>query len=181
MDLSIAPELRPDGYPAELEQWIELGDGRMVFVRPVIPEDAPLLQGAIETADSETVYQRFLRAPVRLDGRQLDRLTRLDYATRMAMAAFDPDGNGVAIARYEDVEPGVAEIAVAVDPAWRTCGMATALFDILEQVATESGVERMTAVFLPGNRPIANLLAGRGYVLAPPDGAVAGADKVLVR
>ncbi len=179
MDLSIAPGSRPHGYPAELEQWIELRDGRTVFVRPVIPGDAPLLQGAVETADAETIYQRFLRSPVQLDDRQLDRLTRLDYSTRMAMAAFDPEGAGVAIARYEAVEPGVAEIAVAVDPAWRTCGLATVLFDILEEVAARSGVKRMTAVFLPGNRPIATLLAGRGYVLAPPDGSVAGADKVL--
>ena len=36
-----------------------LADGRGLFVRPIVPEDAPVILDEIEAADAETLYHRF--------------------------------------------------------------------------------------------------------------------------
>ncbi len=179
MRTSFAPNRRPAGYPAEFEQWIETADGRTVFARPVVPDDAPMLQREIETADTETIYQRFFRAPVRLDAAQLDRLCRLDYDTRFALAAFSTDGDGVAIVRYESTEPGVAEVAVVVRKEWRGLGLGTALLASLEEAAVERGIRRFTAYYLPDNAAIEALLSDRGFTTGIRDGEVSFAEKDL--
>jgi GNAT superfamily N-acetyltransferase len=179
MKTSLAPIRRPAGYPADFEQWIDVTDGRTVFARPVIPDDATMLQRALENADPETIYQRFFRAPVRLDAAQLDRLCRLDYQTRFALAAFSTDGDGVAIVRYESTEPGVAEVAVVVQPGWRGLGLGTALLASLEEAAIERGIRRFTAYYLPDNAAIEALLSDRGFTTGIRDGEVSFAEKDL--
>jgi GNAT superfamily N-acetyltransferase len=179
MEISLIPDRLPPDYPADLQRWVHLADGRRVFVRPVVAEDAPAIERALASADSETVYQRFFRAPVRLDARALDRLTRLDYRSRMALAAFTADGEGVAIARYETTEEGVAEVAVVVDVEWRHGGIGNALLEMLEEAAVVRGVTRFTALYLPDNAAIAALLQRRGFAIGLPDEAVAAAEKLL--
>lgn len=180
MNHSLTPSQVPPGYPAELERWVQLRDGRSVFVRPVVSDDSAALERALALADMETVYQRFFRAPVRLDAATIDRLTRLDYRSRLALAAFSDDGFGVGIARYEAVEAGVAEVAVVVDREWRHAGLGYHLLELLEDAARQRGVHRLTALYLPDNHAIAGLLARRGFDIGLPDDAVAAAEKWLV-
>jgi len=180
MRASLAPDRVPVGYPAELERWIEVADGRTVFARPMVPDDAPMLQREIELADVDTIYQRFFRAPVRLSATQLDRLTRLDYETRLALAAFATDGEGVAIVRYETTEPGVAEVAIVVRSEWRAVGLGTAMLAALEEAASARGIRRFTAYYLAANAGIEALLAGRGFATGVRDGDVSFAEKDLV-
>jgi predicted GNAT family acetyltransferase len=60
----------------------------------------------------------------------------VDYQRRLALVAADAaTGQGVAIAHYEWLSDGVAEIPVVVDPAWRRVGLATALIEMLSQAA----------------------------------------------
>lgn len=180
MNHSFSPRQAPPGYPAELETWVQLRDGRSVFIRPVVSDDSAALERALAKADMETVYQRFFRAPVRLDAATLDRLTRLDYQSRLAVAAFADDGSGVGIARYEAVEEGVAEVAVVVDREWRHAGLGYRLLEVLEDAARHRGIRRLTALYLPDNQAIASLLARRGFAIGLPDDAVAAAEKLLV-
>lgn len=123
------------------ERRLRLDDGRMVRIRPILPSDAPELAEAIRTADPDTLCRRFLGAPPRVTAELLTRLTTVDYVRRFALVAFDPTTDrGVAIARYEPLTEGVAEIAVAVDPAWRRAGLATALVELLAEAALERGI-----------------------------------------
>ena len=41
----------PTGYPTELERQVTLDDGRVVFVRPIVPGDIDGLRAAIAGAD----------------------------------------------------------------------------------------------------------------------------------
>jgi acetyltransferase len=66
------------------------------------------------------LHGRFHGGTPRLTPALLSHLTRLDYVRRFALVAADAQTrHGVAIARYEALDEGVAEVAVAVDPAWR--------------------------------------------------------------
>ncbi len=154
----------PPGYPREYEREVRLRDGRTVEVRPIIPADAARLAEAIRTADPETLRRRFLGSPPPITPALLARLSTVDYRRRFALVAADPrTGQGVGIARYEPVEPGVAEVAVAVDPAWRRVGLATGLIEMLARAALDRGVQTFSAYYLATNRPVAALLglAGR--------------------
>jgi RimJ/RimL family protein N-acetyltransferase len=158
--LLLRPTDVPPGYPREYERRLRLRDGRTVAIRPVVPADAPVLAEAITAADPETLRRRFLGGPPHLTPALLARLTTLDYVRRFALAAADErTARGVAIARYEAIGDGVADIAVVVDPAWRRIGLATALVELLAQAALDRDIHEFSACYLAENRPVAALLA----------------------
>jgi GNAT superfamily N-acetyltransferase len=87
----------------------------------------------------------------------------VDYVHRFALVAFDAvTEHGVAVARFEPLEEGIAEVAVAVDPAWRRVGLATALIEMLGQAALERGIHSFGASYLAENRPIEAMLTHSG-------------------
>ncbi len=145
------------------ERLLRLHDGRSVWVRPILPSDAPELAEAIRTADADTLRRRFLGSPPRVTPALLRWLTNVDYVHRFALVAFDArTERGVGIARFEPIEEGVAEVAVAVDRRWRRVGLATALIELLARAALERGVHSFGASYLAENRPIEAMLAHSG-------------------
>jgi GNAT superfamily N-acetyltransferase len=150
---------------------VTLRDGRVVDVRPLVPDDAAELGEAIRTADADTLHRRFLGGPPPVTPALLSYLTVLDYRARFALVARDPaTGRGVAIARYDHLGGGVAEVAVVVDRHWRRVGLATALVHLLGEAALERGISAFTAYSLADNRPVAALVADAGGASFVADG-----------
>lgn len=153
----------PPGYPREFERELRLSDGRAVLIRPIVPGDGEQLAHAIRTADPDTVYRRFLGSPPRITPALLEHLCTVDYRRRFALVAAGPwTGVGVGIARYETTTAGAAEIAVAVDPAWRRAGLATVLVELLAEAALSRGIHTFSAYYLAENRPVSALLGLAG-------------------
>ena len=159
----------PPAYPPEYERDLRLRDGRTVQIRPIIPSDARELAEAIRSADADTLRRRFLGSPPPITPALLTHLSTVDYRSRFALIAADPvTEHGIAIARYESTpEVGVAEVAVAVDPAWRRVGLATALVEMLAQAALDHGIHTFSACYLAQNRPVAALLGLAGDTRQP--------------
>jgi GNAT superfamily N-acetyltransferase len=171
-----ATPAEPPGYPSWLSRDVALLDGQTVFVRPVLPADLDELRRAIAHADAITVRSRFLGGRPPSSDQDLARLVNLDYDRRLAVLALSPDGRGVGIARYE-AESGadIAEVAVAVDPAWRHIGLATALVRLLAAGAVRNGVLRFSADFFDANLDVHDLFADTGLdfqTTAPAAGVV---------
>ena len=102
---------------------------------------------------------RFMGGPPHLTRAVLAHLSTVDYQRRFGLLARDPAGNGlVAVARYEAVAEGVAEVAVAVCPRWRRVGLATAMVEILAKAALDRGIGTFTASYFADNRPVSILL-----------------------
>ena len=155
------PGSPPPGYPCDLELSVTLQDGRAVFLRPIVPDDAHALAEAIHAADADTLRRRVLGAPPPVNARLLRHLTTVDYVRRLALVGFDPtSGRGVAIARYEPVDEHTAEVAIAVEPAWRRAGLATAMIELLARAALKRGYDTFTATYLADNLPVAALVTG---------------------
>jgi len=154
----------PPGYPSEYERELRLSDGRRALMRPILPGDSVELGDAIRTADPDTLRRRFLGGPPHLTPELLAHLCTVDYLGRFALVAVDPlTGRGIAVARYEAAEEeDVADVAVAVDPAWRGIGLATALVEKLAEIALNRGIHTFSAYYLAGNRPVAALLGHLG-------------------
>jgi len=149
----------PPGYPRECERDLRLADGRRALIRPIVPEDSDHLAYAIRAADPDTLYRRFLGSPPNITSALLAHLCTVDYRKRFALVAVDSrTGDGIAIARYEQSADGVAEIAIAVDPAWRRVGLATAMVEMLAEAALDRGIRTFSALYLAENRPVTSLL-----------------------
>jgi GNAT superfamily N-acetyltransferase len=132
-------------------------------IRPIVPEDRERLAHAIRTADPDTVYRRFLGSPPHITPALLTHLCTVDYQKRFALIATDPlTGAGTAIARYEPMAEGIAEVAVAVDPAWRRVGLATALIEMLAEAALDRGIHTFSAYYLAENLPVSALFTFAG-------------------
>lgn len=170
----------PPHYPFDYERRLELADGRIVDIRPVVPGDAALLAKEVAAADADTLYHRFFNPAIRLDKRRLRFLTEVDYERRFALVAF-ADGKGVAIARFEPAGDSLAEIAIVVKPEWRKVGLATAMFRLLEDAAIERGVSEFEALYLPDNHAIERVLVKRGFGGVSVEAGVARVSKVLGR
>ena len=168
----------PSGYPFEFERHLTLEGGESVYVRPVVPGDAALLQEAAAVADADTLYQRFFNPTVRLNEKRVRFLTEVDYVRRFALVAFS-GGEGVAIARFEPAGEETAEVAVVVEPTWRRRGLATALLDLLEDAALERGIDTFEAYYLPENHAIERVLEKRGFGGVTVDGGVARVTREL--
>ena len=152
----------PDGYPFDYERQVVLSEGRIVHIRPVVPGDAVLLAKEVKEADADTLYHRFFNPAIKLDEKRLRYLTEIDYEKRFAIVAF-VDGEGVAIARFEPADGGIAEVAVVVKPELRRLGLATEMFALLEEAALERGVVEFEALYLPDNHAIERVLQKRGF------------------
>ena len=154
----------PPGYPTDLERRLTLRDGRRVYVRPILPDDAALLRFEIDRLDAETLYHRFFTYNPGLTDEKLRYLAGVDYRRRLALVALDEKGEGLAVVRYEGLPDSTdAEVAFTVKPAWRRAGLASTMLTILEAAAKDRGIERFTAVYLAENHAAAGVLAGAGF------------------
>lgn len=153
----------PRGYPSGLSQDVTLLDGRHALLRPILPDDGAELRRAVEHSDATTLRRRFLGGRPPRSDQEFQRLVCVDYDRRLAVVALDPDGPGVGIARYESLgDTDTAEVAVAVDPAWRHVGLATALIQLLAAAAVGNGLRHFTAEFFADNRDVNDLIAEAG-------------------
>ena len=165
-----------DAYPAELERDVPLPDGSQIHVRPIRPDDAPRLQALHSRLSRDSIYFRFFSPlPVLTDDRAAYFAT-VDYAQRMALVAVDRPGGTMpdqpshdeeiaAVARYDLLADGRAEVALLVEDRFQHHGVGTALFRALIDAARARSVPALVANVLPENTRMLHLLQESGLPL----------------
>ena len=148
---------------------LELTDGTKVHVRPIVPEDEPLLIEAVAAMSERTVYFRFFSPLKRLPDALAHRLAVVDYNDRFAIVATTHKPGGkeriVGVARYDRAAGSdVAETAVAVVDEFQRRGLGSALLTILGKVAREHGIKMFTLIVLPENQQMLGLLRKMGWI-----------------
>ena len=148
---------------------LELKDGTKVHVRPIAPDDEPLLHEAVAAMSERSVYFRFFSPLKRLPNALAHRLAVVDHKDRYALVAttHKPDGKEriLGVARYDRVpETDVAEVAVAVIDAMQRRGLGGALLAILARAAQEHGMKTFTLIVLPENQQMLGLLRRMGWI-----------------
>ena len=88
-------------YPDQYEEHTQTSTGIDIFVRPIRPEDAPLLVELFESLSPQSVYRRFFTPMKRLPHSMLARFTQIDYDRHIALVALP------------DSEPGEKMLGVA--------------------------------------------------------------------
>jgi acetyltransferase len=147
--LSICP------YPDQYIDIFQLRDGSSVVIRPIRPEDEPLVVELMQTSSEETLMLRFFRKTPDIPREQLVRYCHIDYDRELAFVALAREGNreriigDVRLSRQPDLEN--AEMAVVVGDQWQGQGVGKMLCLHCLKIAREMGIRKMWMEILQVN------------------------------
>ena len=169
------PETAIRPYPTQYVSREEQQDGTPVTIRPIRPEDEPLMIGFHQSLSERSVYMRYFHA-LRLDRRTAhERLTRIcfiDYDREMALVverknpeSAEPEILGVGRLSRDHSAPEEAEISILVSDRFQGQGLGTMLVGKLLEVGRAEGLRRITADVLPANRAMRRVLKRLGFHL----------------
>ena len=148
-------------YPAQYERRVELKGGTEVFLRPLRPDDEPLMKDMFYSFSERTRYLRFHGPMKSLPHNRLQVFCNVDYNEEMALTGVvgDPGSEEVvAVGRYtRDAADNSAEVAFMVRDDWQNKGLGTKLFDMLVEIGRERGIQRFHAEVLHENVPMLNV------------------------
>jgi acetyltransferase len=161
------PRLAIHPYPNQYSAPFRLRDGREVLVRPILPEDEPLIVALHAGHSEHTIRMRYFSLVKTLSRDSLIRLCHLDYDREMALTAVRTE-NGrphlLGVARYYlRPDTGEAEFALVVSDAYQRQGLGRHLMKRLISVARERGIRRLVGQVLAENIPMLHLLGSLGF------------------
>jgi acetyltransferase len=145
------PAIRP--YPGQyVENW-KLPDGADVLIRPIRPEDEPMIARFHEHLSERSVYLRFFHL-IDLERRvSHDRLIRTcfnDYDRDMALVVVHGDAI-LAVGRLRKIDAADAELAVLITDEYQGRGLGTELSRRLVEIARAEKMQRVIAEILAEN------------------------------
>jgi acetyltransferase len=165
------PRLAIRPYPKQYVRAGKMKNGDDILIRPIRPEDEPLLIKLHQALSDRTVYLRYFQ-PLKLSQRTAhERLTRIcfiDYDREMALAVEhkNEDGNPeiIAIGRLSLVRGrDEAEMAVLVDDRFQHQGLGTELYRRLIEVARDEHVARVISTILTENHEMQAICRKLGF------------------
>jgi acetyltransferase len=161
--------IRP--YPVQYVGRWTLRDGTGVTLRPIRPEDEPLMAAFHKNISERSVYFRYLHLMGLSERVAHDRLTRacfIDYAREMALVAESRDAAGQAsilgvgrLIKLHGTRDG--EFALVVVDAKQGQGLGTELLRRLVQIGRDEGLARIVATIATENREMQRVSANVGF------------------
>ncbi len=150
MHLVISP------YPEQYESREVTADDLEVCIRPIKPEDAPLLVDLFDTLSPTTIYYRFFGPLKALPHWMLVRFTQVDYDREIDFIALEETTGGkermLATARViSDPDGKRAEFAILVGDPWQGKGVGAKLLERCLTVAKDRGIETVWGIVLREN------------------------------
>jgi len=162
------PAIRP--YPLQYVSSWTMKDGNQVTIRPIRPEDEPLMVKFHETLSDRSVYLRYfctLSLSRRVAHERLLRICFGDYDREMALVAERTDpGTGerriIAVGRMNRLHVrNEAEVAVLVSDQYQKLGLGNELLRRIIQIARDEKLSQVSMEMLPDN--IAMQILGRRF------------------
>lgn len=156
-------------YPVQYEAVAKLRDDVEVFIRPIRPDDEPLMREMFYDFSDQTKYLRYHASVKAMPHNKLQVFCTVDYDTEMALVALvgkPGEEQVVGVARYmTDAEQGSAEVAFTVRDDWQRRGLGTYFFNRLVQIATEKGIRVFHAYVLVENSGMLKIFHRSGLVV----------------
>jgi acetyltransferase len=159
--------IRP--YPSELEKTVRTRDGRVLFLRPIRPEDEPALQEFVSRQSPEDRRLRFFSHVKQLNHRMAARLTQIDYDREMGLILVDPQAATpeiLGIMRISaDAVGARAEYAGSVRSDLKRRGLGRLLLEEIIEYARRRGVRELWGEVLAENEAMLSLARKLGFTL----------------
>jgi acetyltransferase len=168
------PKLAIRPYPVQYVGPWTLLDGTSVTLRPIHPEDEPLMVKFHETLSARSVYLRWLHTlslSQRVAHEQLIRMCFIDYDREMALVADykNPQtgqGEIIGVGRLIKAHgANEAEIALLVTDQFQRKGLGTELLRRLIQFGHDEKLQRLTGDILTENRGMQAVCRKLGFRL----------------
>ena len=173
-DRLVRPAIRP--YPVQFIRTVTLRNGVSVMLRPIRPEDEPLMVRFHQTLSEATVFRRYftsLKLSERITHERLTRICFNDYDREIALVAqfIDPATGApslVAVGRLTRLHGiNAAEFAILVSDPWQRLGLGTHLLENLQHIARQEKIARLAATILAENLEMQKLCRRLGFRLYP--------------
>jgi len=169
------PAIRP--YPSQYVWEWRLKDGTPVTIRPIRPEDEPLMVQFHTTLSERSVYLRYfcsLSLSTRVEHERLVRICFASYDRGFALVADrkNPDtGNHeiLGVGRFSALNRKEAEAAVLVSDRWQGRGLGTELLAGVARVAREEKFQKLCGEILRDNLPTQAIFKKAGFQLRAMD------------
>jgi acetyltransferase len=170
------PAIRP--YPAQYSYKWNLKDGTPVVIRPIRPEDEPLMVKFHHTLSERSVYMRYfhmLSLSRRIEHDRLTRICYIDYDREMALVVEHTDpASGekqvLGVGRLSQLhETRAAEVAIVISDQFQRKGMGTELLNRLLQIARDEKLDFVEAEILRENPEMQRMLEKVGFKLEKAD------------
>src|SRR5215469_11444326 len=180
-DSSLLPEHLPRAairpYPAQYVWEWKLKDGTPVTIRPIRPEDEPLMVRFHYTLSERSVYLRYfcsLSLSTRVEHERLVRICFGSYDRGFALVADrrNPETGRhevLGVGRFSAINRGEAEAAVLVSDPWQGRGLGTQLLAGVARVAREEKFKRLSGEILRDNLPTQAIFKKVGFKLCAMD------------
>jgi len=163
MHLAISP------YPNQYEMKTTTKAGLEIFIRPIKPEDAPLLTDLFDTLSPETIYFRFFSPLKSIPPKLLPRLTQIDYDRDIALVAIKSDDMKekiLGVGRLMgDPDREKAEFAILVGDQWQGKGIGAKLLELCISIAKKRGFKCIRGNVLPENKNMLALGKKIGFII----------------
>lgn len=152
------PAIRP--YPVQYVSPWKLKNGTPVTIRPIRPEDEPLMVKFHQTLSEQSVYYRYfsqLKLDQRIAHERLIRMCFNDYDREIALVAEHKDPKTgtheiLGVGRLSKARGmNEAEFALIISDKYQRNGLGTELLRRLVQIGRDEKLDRITATILADN------------------------------
>jgi acetyltransferase len=152
-------------YPSQWERHIKVKDGLQVFVRPIRPEDEPLIHQLLRHVTPADLRLRFFAPMKEFSHEFIARLTQLDYARAMAFVAFDEAASElVGVVRiHSDSIYESGEYAILLRSDLKGRGLGWALMQHIIDYARSEGLKVISGDVLRENTIMLEMCRGLGF------------------
>ncbi|WP_050629103.1 bifunctional acetate--CoA ligase family protein/GNAT family N-acetyltransferase [Bradyrhizobium viridifuturi] len=155
-------------YPSQWEGELSLRDGSRVAVRPMRPEDEPMVESFFKRVTIEDLRLRFFHAVKKFSHSFIARLTQLDYARAMAFVALDSQTGEMlgTVQLHSDSLYQTAEYAILLQSDLKGKGLGWALMQLLIRYARSEGLKRLSGGVLTENTTMLSMCHELGFSAA---------------
>jgi acetyltransferase len=152
-------------YPSQWQRHLEVKDGWRVFVRPIRPEDEPLIHELLRHVTSHDLRLRFFASMKEFSHEFIARLTQLDYARAMAFVAFDEATNDIVgvVRLHSDSIYENGEYAILLRSDLKGRGLGWALMQLIIEYAKSEGLKVVSGDVLAENTVMLAMCRNLGF------------------
>jgi acetyltransferase len=162
--------IRP--YPSQWERRLVLGDNWRIFVRPIKPDDEPLMHDLLVHVSKEDLRLRFFDSIREFSHQFVARLTQIDYAREMAFVAIDEAGGEIlgVVRLYSGSSHESGEYAILLRSRLKGKGLGWALMQMMIDYARSEGLKRIVGQILQENSVMLKMCRELGFdIRTDPD------------
>lgn len=160
-------------YPAQLIETHVFAGGSWVVLRPVRPEDEPMIAALLAGLSTDSRYQRHFAFGTGPDLALLARMRGADYTQILGLVAVTVE-NGletiIGLAEYAALGDN-AEFAMVVADHWQRRGLGARMLDALIRCAESAGIAELYGHTMATNRGMAGLARRLGFSISRGDDA----------